>query len=221
MKKQSQYLVYQEKLDQCYSAVLQDVMDSMNLRNQSLSPKIRPLLPNMVTWGEAITILLEEVTSIPEYPFQMEMELIDDSVEGQIIVGQCDVDAPSAFWGGLLSNAAIGHKVSGVIVDGYVRDYQEIVELGFPTFCKGLSPLDSMGRMDGTKRDVPIQCGGVRVCPGDLVFGDMDGVVVVPADVAEEVIVKAWNKVQTEGLVREELRKGTSVVETFKKYGVL
>ncbi len=217
----SRYLKYKDKLDLCFSAVLQDVMDGMGFRVQCMDPKIKPLLPTMKTWGEAVTIYLEEVAEVPEKPFQMEMELLDGTVEGQIIVAQCKARQISAFWGGLLSNAAVGHKVSGVITDGGVRDYNEITELNFPTFSVGLTPYDSLGRMDGKERDLPIECGGVRVCPGDLVFGDVDGVVVVPQEIAEEVIAKAWEKVKAESTVREELRSGASVVETFKKHGVL
>lgn len=217
----SRYLKYKNKLDKCFSAVIQDVMDGMNARVQCMDSSINPLVPSMKTWGEAVTIYLEEVTEIPKKPFQMEMELIDDTVEGQIIVAQCNSRHLSAFWGGLLSNAAVGHKVAGVIIDGGARDYNEIIELNFPVFCKGLSPYDSLGRMDGKERDIPIECGGIRVYPGDLIFGDVDGVVVVPQDMAEEVVVKAWEKVRAESTVREELRSGAGVVETFKKHGVL
>ena len=136
---QSKYLKYKDKLDRCFSAVLQDVMDGMNVRVQCMNPRIKPLLPTMKTWGEAVTIYLEEVTRVPEKPFQMEMELLDDTVEGQIIVAQCNARNLCAFWGGLLTNAAVGHKLAGVIIDGGARDYSEIVELNFPTFCVGLS----------------------------------------------------------------------------------
>ena len=217
----SRYLKYKDKLDKCFSAVFQDVMDGMGVRVQCMDPQISPLTPSMKTWGEAVTIYLETVTEVPAKPFQMEMELLDDSREGQIIVAQCNAKERSAFWGGLLTNAAVGHKVSGVISDGGARDYNEIVELNFPVFCKGLSPYDSLGRMDAKERDIPIECGGIRVCPGDLVFGDVDGVVVVPQGIVDKVIAKAWEKVRGESKVREELRSGASVVETFEKYGIL
>ena len=217
----SKYLKYKDKLDRCFSAVFQDVMDAMNVRVQCMNPKIKPLVPTMKTWGEAVTIYLETVNEVPEKPFQMEMELLDDTKEGQIIVAQCNAPELSAFWGGLLTNAAVGHKVHGVIIDGGARDYNEIVELNFPTFCAGLTPYDSQGRMDSKERDIPIECGGVRVCPGDLVYGDVDGVVVVPQEMADEVIARAWEKVQGESTVREELRSGASVVKTFQKYGIL
>jgi regulator of RNase E activity RraA len=217
----SGYLKYKDILDKCFTAVIQDVMDTMNLRAQCMDPAVKPLSPSMKAWGEARTIYMEAVTEIPEKPYQLEMELLDDAKEGQIIVAQCDTRVLSSFWGGLLSNAAVGHKLHGVVMDGTSRDYGEIVELGFPTFCAGLSPYDSLGRTDGKEVDIPIECGGVRVSPGDLVYGDIDGVVVVPKEVAEIVINKAWEKVKGESKVRDELRSGASVEETFKKYGIL
>jgi 4-hydroxy-4-methyl-2-oxoglutarate aldolase len=215
------YLKYKEKLDSCYSAVIMDILDSMNYRVQCMDPSIKPLLPGMKAWGEAATIYLETVTEIPEKPFQLEMEFIDDLKEGQIIVAQCNSATPSAFWGGLLSNAAVGRKAAGVITDGSARDYREITELNFPVFCTGLTPYDSQGRMDGKERDLPIICGGIKVHPGDLLFGDVDGIVVVPKMIAPEVIEKAWEKVQGEDMVREVLRSGAGVVKTFEKFGIL
>ena len=215
------YQDHADKLSHMYSAVLADVMDAMGYRIQCMDPAIRPLSPTMKAWGEAVTLYFETVTEIPDAPFQMEMEVIDDLQRGQLIVAQCNALQLSAFWGGLLSNAAAGHGASGVVTDGGSRDYDEIVELGFPVFCRGLTPYDSQGRMDGKARDVPIICGGVRVSPGDLVFADVDGVAVVPQGIADEVIAKAWEKVQGENTVREELRAGASVVETFEKYGIL
>ncbi|MFC1528845.1 RraA family protein [Candidatus Latescibacterota bacterium] len=215
------YLKYNEKLNKLYSAVVMDVMDSMNVRVQCMEPSIKPLLPSMKTWGEAVTMYMETVAEVPEKPFQLEMEVLDDIKEGQVIVTQCNATELSAFWGGLLSNAAVGRKAAGVIADGGARDYNEIVSLHFPTFCAGLTPYDSMGRMDGKDRDIPIVCGGIRVYPGDLIYGDVDGIVVVPQEMAKEVIEKAWEKVQGENTVREELRSGASVVKTFEKYGIL
>jgi len=215
------YLKYNDKLEQLYSAVIMDVMDQMGVRVQCMDPAVRPLLPSMRTWGEAVTMYFETVSEVPEQPFQLEMEVLDDAAEGQVIVAQCNALELSAFWGGLLTNAAVGRKVAGCVADGGARDYNEIVELDFPVFCKGLTPYDSCGRMDGKERDIPILCGGIRVVPGDLLFGDVDGMVVVPQDIADEVIARAWEKVQGENTVREELRAGASVVATFEKYGIL
>lgn len=215
------YLKYQEMLDKCFSAVLMDVMDQMNIRVRCMDSRIRPLVPSMRTWGEAVTAYFERVTEVPEKPFQMEMEIIDDIEEGQVIVSQCNTNELSASWGGLLANAAIARKAAGAVTDGGARDYHEVVSLGFPMFCAGLTPYDSLGRMDVVDRGIPIVCGGIKVFPGDLIYADVDGIVVVPQDSADEVITRAWEKVTKEGTVREELRAGANVVKTFQKYGIL
>jgi regulator of RNase E activity RraA len=215
------YLTYEDKLSRMFTAVLQDVMDAMNVRDQCMEPNIKPLLPAMRAWGEAVTIYMEEVHEVPKKPFQMEMDLLDATKPGQIIIAECNAKKLSAFWGGLLTNAAVGHGVSGVVVDGGVRDYDEIVDLKFPVFSAGMTPYDSLGRMDGRDRNIPVVCGGVKVSPGDLVFADMVGVVVVPQQIVDEVIAKAWEKVQGESTVRKELRSGKGVADTFRKYGIL
>ena len=215
------YLQHSAKLTECYSAVIMDVMDTLGLRIQCMDHCIRPLVPTMRAWGEAVTLYFETVTEVPQYPFKLEMETIDDLKEGQILVEQCNTIEMSAGWGGLLTTAAMYRKAAGVVTDGGVRDYNEITSLGFPAFSRGIRSCDSLGRMDARERDMPIICGGIRVCPGDFVFADMDGVVVVPQGIAEEVITKAWEKVVKEDVTREELRTGASLVETYAKYGVL
>jgi regulator of RNase E activity RraA len=217
----SRYLKYEDKLSKMFTAVIQDVMDAMNIRDRCMEPNIKPLLPGMRAWGEAVTIYMEEAHEVPKKPFQMEMDLLDSTKPGQLIIAECNAKKMSAFWGGLLSNAAVGHGVSGVVVDGGVRDYDEIVELKFPVFSAGMTPYDSLGRMDGRDRDIPVVCGGVKVTPGDLVFADVVGVVVVPQEIVDEVIAKAWEKVQGESTVRKELKNGAGVADTFRKYGIL
>jgi len=215
------YLEYDDKLARCYSAVLMDVMDQMGFRVQCMNPSIRPLVPAMRTWGEAATLYFETVAHVPEKPYQIEMEAIDALQQGQVLVSACNSPTLSAAWGGLLTSGAMGRKAAGVVTDGGARDYNEVVELGFPTFCAGLTPYDSLGRMDAVERDEPVVCAGIRVRPGDLVYADVDGVVVVPQEAVDEVVERAWEKVQGESKVREELQAGASVVETFEKYGIL
>ncbi|HEX8012290.1 MAG TPA: RraA family protein [Casimicrobiaceae bacterium] len=215
------YLKYDEKLSQCFSGVIMDTLDSLGRRVQCMDPAVRPLTPMMRTWGEAVTARFVAVREIPKAPYGLEIKIVDDLREGQILVSQCDAEKLSAAWGGLLTTAARSRKARGVVTDGGARDYVEIVELGFPTFCRGLTPYDSLGRMDVVETNVGIHCGGIAVHPGDLIFADVDGTVVVPREMAEEVINKAWEKVNGESKVRDALRAGASVAETFGKYGIL
>ena len=215
------YLKYDDKLAQCFSSVIMDTLDKMNCRVQCMHPSIRPLVPSMRTWGEAVTARFGAVAEVPAKPFKLEMQVVDSLREGQVLVSQCDTKELSSAWGGLLTTAARSRKARGVITDGGARDYVEIVELGFPTFCKGLTPYDSLGRMDVQEINSPILCGGILTRPGDLIFADVDGTVVVPQELADEAISKAWEKVRGESKVRDALRSGASVTATFEKYGIL
>jgi regulator of RNase E activity RraA len=109
----------------------------------------------------------------------------------------------------------------GCVTDGLVRDVRQIRSAGFPVFHGGIGPLDSRGRGKMMALDVPIACGGAPVCPGDLVFGDADGVVVIPHDIAEEVIPAALKKVDGEDHTRRELLAGALLRDVYEKYGVL
>jgi len=215
------YLKYDDKLAQCFSSVLMDTLDSLGSRVQCMQPDIRPFVPSMRTWGEAATARFAAVREVPQNAYSLEIQVVDDLREGQVLVSQCDTRELSAAWGGLLTAAARSRKARGVVTDGGARDYAEIVELAFPTFCRGLTPYDSLGRMDVVETNVAIRCGGIAVRPGDLIFADVDGIVVVPQELADEAISKAWEKISGESKVRDALRAGASVKETFAKYRIL
>jgi regulator of RNase E activity RraA len=146
------------------------------------------------------------------------MEAVDALRPGDVMmVSTCDW----SFWGELLSTAARHRGCRGVVIDGFTRDTRAIKAMGFPVFCRGIHPADSLGRLDVIAHDVPITCGDVRVNPFDLVLADDDGVVVVPRAVAEEALGHAEHKVSGENLVRLKLAEGMSVTEAFQRYGVL
>ena len=186
------YLKYEQKLSQCFSSVIMDTLDSVGRRAQCMDPSIKPLLPSMRTWGEAYTIRFDAVVEVPEKPYGLEIQAVDNLRNGHVLVSQCNSSEISAAWGGLLTTAARARGARGVVTDGGARDYTEIVELGFPTFCRGLTPYDSLGRMDVTEIDVPIRCGRIAVRPGDLIFADIDGTVVVPQELADESVVETF-----------------------------
>jgi regulator of RNase E activity RraA len=110
---------------------------------------------------------------------------------------------------------------TGTIVDGFVRDVRQIIAMSFPVFARGIMPLDSWGRGYVADVDVKVSCGGVIVAPGDLVFGDYDGIVVVPAAVEDEVLARALEKVTGENRSREELLQGRLLRDVYERYGVL
>jgi regulator of RNase E activity RraA len=125
------------------------------------------------------------------------------------------------LWGELLSTACRNTGCVGAIVDGAARDVGKMRALGFPVFARGTSPYDSLHRQRVIDLDVPVEIAGVRFAPGDLVFADEDGVVVVPQTVEDEAIARAWKKVHSENEVRDAIRAGMKATDVFAKFGIL
>lgn len=207
-----------ERLRKLYTPVVADVLDKLGFRQQSLRADVRPLFPDAKTAGYALTVHTTPIDEAPAAPYAGELAAVDALQKDDVmLVSECNW----SFWGELLSTAARYRRCNGVIIDGYTRDSQAIIEMGFPVFCRGIHPADSLGRLDVLGHNVPINCGGVLVQPGDLVLADYDGVVVVPFDAAEETLRLAEEKVSGENLVRKALAGGMSTTEAFKKFGIL
>lgn len=207
--------------DKIYSGVIADILDELGYRSQAMNPDIRPLSTSFKVMGRALTILATDVYEIPEKPYVKELEAVDAVSDGDVVVATTNGSTSSGFWGELLSTAAKVKGARGSIIDGLTRDSIQIVEMGFPVFVRGFSPYDSKGRTDVIDFNVTIQCGGVTVHPGDIVFGDADGIVVIPQHISDEVIQKALEKVEGENEMRDALLKGMGVVEAFNKYKIL
>ena len=206
------------------AAVLSDVMDVLGLMNQAMQPFVRPLDESLVLAGRARTglyMLAYEVRD-GENPYEVEIALVDDLKPGDVPVLACDGPTQRiAPWGELLSTAAQVRGAAGCITDGLVRDVRQIREMRFPVFHGGIGPLDTKGRARMVQRNVPVECAGVKVRDGDIVFGDVDGVVVIPQERAAEVLARASEKVAGEGRTRDELRQGRLLREVFEKYRIL
>jgi 4-hydroxy-4-methyl-2-oxoglutarate aldolase len=206
-----------------YSAVLSDVLDEFGLRDQAMSPRIRPLDDDVVLVGFARTGQFREVTEVTpgENPYELEIRIIDELEPGEVVVFGCGGSERIAPWGELLTTAARMRGAVGAVTDGFVRDVRGIRGMKFPVFHGGIAPLDSKGRGKVVAIDVPIECSGVRVESGDLVFGDVDGVVVVPRKVEVDVLARALEKVSGENITRDELMRGAKLKDVFDRYGVL
>ncbi len=207
-----------------YSAVISDTLDSFGMKHQAMKPFIRPLDDKLVFMGPARTgkFVPADEPKEGENPYDIEMALLDDLKPGQVSVLACggptDWIAP---WGELLTTASIARRAAGCVTDGLVRDIRHIKALNFPVFHGGIGPLDTRGRAKMVEMDTTVSCGGVSVSTGDIVFGDMDGVVVIPKDYADRVIARAQEKITSENHTRDELRQGTLLAEVYAKYGVL
>ncbi|MEM7024063.1 MAG: RraA family protein [Pseudomonadota bacterium] len=208
--------------EKLYAAVLSDVLDEQGYRHQVLPPGIRPLDDGVVVCGRARTGLYRDVYEVPDgNPYELEIALIDDLKKGDVPVLACGTSGRIAPWGELLTTASMMRGGVGCVTDGLVRDVKEIRALGFPVFHGGIGPLDSKGRGEVCAIDVPVECGGVLVNTGDLVFGDADGVLVVPQPILGQTMRLALEKVEGENRTRDELKQGALLAEVYEKYGVL
>ena len=206
-----------------FAALLSDVLDGMGLWHQALPARIRPLDDALLMIGRARTAAYLEVYAHAEGddPYALEIALIDDLRPGQIPVFACGTSGRIAPWGELLSTAARARGAVGALMDGAVRDIRAIRAMGFPVFHGGIAPLDSRGRGRVAAVDVPIECAGVPVRPGDLVVGDADGVVVVPQHAEAEALRRAVEKLVGERATLRDLQAGDRLADVFARYGVL
>ncbi len=203
------------------SAVLADVLDGLGHRHSALPPSVRPLRPTWKIFGRAATLNAVSVSDEPRHPYAVEMECIDALRPGDVLVATTNGDHGSALWGELLSTSARAHGAVGVVLDGRTRDAARILAMDFPVFAAGFSPLDSKGRIDGIEHGRPIRLGDCLVRPGDWIFGDIDGVVVVPVEAFDRAMERALEKVTGENRVRDELARGRSLREVFAEYRIL
>ena len=204
-----------------YTAVVSDSLDQLGARSQAMREYLRPVHSRCVVAGWARTIVCSDVYHTPDNPYSVEIEAVDSLLPGEVAVVGTQKSVRNAPWGELLSTAATARGARGAIVDGLVRDVRKIEELGFPVFAAGIKPVDSMGRGIVTAYNLPVECGEVLVHPGDFVFADFDGVVVIPRAMVSEVIELATDKVRRENSSRAELKQGAYLRDVFKKYGVL
>ncbi|MBX3538802.1 MAG: RraA family protein [Chelatococcus sp.] len=207
-----------------FSALLSDVLDDLGYVNQALPHTIRPLDEGSVMVGRARTALYLEVYERPhpgENPYELEITLVDSLKRDEIPVFACGMSGRIAPWGGLLSTAANFRGSAGALMDGCVRDTREIRAIGYPVFHGGIAPIDSKGRGKIVALDVGIECAGVKVASGDLIFGDVDGVVVVPRAVEADVIRRASERLKGERNTLAELAAGETLANVFAKFGIL
>lgn len=215
--------------NELFTAVVGDVMDKAGLQTQFLPPQIRPLSPNMVTIGRAMTVLeadvfIEESNSkhnpIMSKPFGLMLEALDDLKRNEVYI--CTGASPTyALWGELMSTRAMQLGAVGAVVNGYSRDTNGILDLNFSTFSYGPYAQDQAPRGKVIDFRVPLEINGVKIADGDIVFGDIDGVCVVPRHAEEEVFMAAVEKARGEKLVRKAIGAGMSAVEAFAKFGIM
>ncbi len=204
-----------------FTAVVGDVMDKLNLRRQFLPPEIQPLAPDMVTIGRAMTVLEADFFEEGDKPFGVMLEALDDLKTNEVYV--CTGGSLRyALWGELMSLRASKLGAAGAVLNGYSRDTNGIIEQKFPCFSRGRYAQDQGPRGKVVEFRVPIEMdGGVRIETGDIAFGDIDGVCVIPVKAEREVFMRAIEKARGEKTVRQAIEAGMSAQAAFKKFGIL
>ncbi len=211
-----------------FTAVVGDVLDKAGLYHQFLPPHIRSLRKDMVVIGRAMPVLEADVymevslsgSSTMQKPFGLMLEALDDLKHHEVYI--CTGGSPRyALWGELMSTRAIKLGASGAVLNGYVRDTRGIFNLNFPTFAMGSYAQDQGPRGKVIDFRVPIEIEHVKIMPGDIIFGDMDGVLVIPQRYEAEIIQAALEKASGEQLVKQAIESGMSACEAFETYGIM
>lgn len=212
-----------------FTCVVGDVLDKQNLVRQYLPPQIRPLSPQTVMIGRAMPVLAGDAfqvsievprNPVSGRPFGLMLEALDDLRPNEVYVSTGS-SPRNALWGELMSVRALKCGARGAVLNGYVRDTQKVLSLSFPTFAFGSYGQDSAPRYKVHDFRLPIEIGGVSIRPGDILFGDIDGVLVVPAEAARETFTLALEKVRGERTVRKALEEGMSAADAFRTYGIM
>lgn len=210
-----------------YTAVIGDIMDKLGLLHQFLSPQIRPLRNDMIIVGRAMTVLEADGVGAEsrnnkcmDQPFGLMLEALDDLKQDEVYV--CTgASATYALWGELMATRALQLRAAGAVLDGYSRDTYGILSLNFPTFSYGSYAQDQAPRGKVIDYRVPIHLNGVRINPGDIIVGDIDGVCVVPKTEEEKVFYGAIEKARGEKMVQRKISEGMSAREAFDTFGIM
>jgi 4-hydroxy-4-methyl-2-oxoglutarate aldolase len=217
----SEQQMFDTMRDKLYAAVICDVLDNLSVREQAMRADICPVYPEAVVVGRAYPALSIDVFEVGDDPYRGFIEAADSLRPNDVLVLGTNRSTRTCVWGELLSTAARARGARGVIIDGYTRDVAQIIAMKFPAFVTGTKPVDSAGRSILINHGCPVGCGDVIVHPGDIVFGDIDGVVVIPKELEKEVVSLALEKAEKENLVRDELLKGTMLRDAYAKHKVL
>jgi len=215
-----------KKLATIFTAALaSDCLDHMELRNQVLKPDIQMISGEGVMLGYAFPVRVEAVFTAPDVPYVGLLKALDAVGQDQVYITPSNRNNggnhPAAFWGELLSTACKHKGVAGALTDGPVRDTTRMRALGFKVFGVQTSPLDINSRYEVVEHNVPAVIDGVLINPGDLIVGDVDGVVVIPKAAIAEVIARVEEKNSGENLFRKAVKEGMAPSQAFAKYGVL
>ena len=204
-----------------YSAVVSDALDGLGFKHQSPRLQFTPFTNSNLLVGRCKTTLWVDMAHVDPRPYELELQAVDDCKPDDVLIAAAGGSVQSGIWGELLTTAAKNRGCVGAVIDGAIRDVRKIREMDFPVYARSTCVYDSLNRQRVVDVDVTVELDGVAFNPGDLVFADEDGVVVVPQKIEQEAIRRAWEKVHAENVVRDSIRDGLKAAEAFAKYGVL
>lgn len=206
-----------------YAGALSDILDEIGYRECAVSPHamIRPIYPQAVCAGRVRTLLNAPFSTGLEDPYRLAIEVIDSLKPGEVCIASSDKPVEPGIMGELSAMAMAKRGCRGCIVDGFTRDARKIIQREFPTFARGVSPIDTTERVMVVDYDCTVVIGGRRVVPGQIVFADLDGIVLIPKEVEMEVIQEAAKRVEVESEIRENLSDGATMRDMWDKYHVL
>jgi len=208
-----------DRLQQCYSGAVYDVLRALGLPDQLLPTTIRPLDPAKVLAGQVFTVSGHlDPTLDPHATLLAWTGLLSKAPRDSVVVCQPN-DSTLAHMGELSSETLNLRGVRGYIVDGGCRDSAFILRTGFPVWCRYFTPRDVVGRWVADAVGEPIEIGGVAISSGDYVLADRDGVVIIPGDLAADVTEKVEQVLSTENKVRTAILQGVDPVEAYLQYG--
>jgi regulator of RNase E activity RraA len=211
--------VLARRLEACYTGVVHDVMRAMALADFTLSPDLRPIMPEQRLCGPAFTIEGAVATNASPHDTLLAWTgLLSKAPSGAIWVSQPN-DRVVAHMGELSAETLMRKGVRGCLVDGNIRDVDFLLAIGFQAWCRGHTPRDIVGYWMPVRTGAPVTIGGVAIRPGDYLLGDRDGMVRIPFERVEEITQKAEQAMAAENLVRKAILEGTDPQQAYLRYG--
>lgn len=227
MQWQSDIELFKIIRDKLFTAVVGDVMDDMGFQNQFLYPAIKGIDSAQVIIGRAMTVLEADIgdpniaiRGLKDKPFGLMFEALDSLKANEVYI--CTGSSPTyALWGEMMSTRAIHLDASGAVMNGYHRDSNGIKKLDFPCFSLGAFAQDQGVRGKVIDYGCEIIINEVKINPGDIVFGDIDGVVIIPKGIEQKVLKAAYEKATKENLLKKAIENGMSAVEAYDTFGIM
>ena len=210
-----------ERYLKLYTGAIADMLDKHGYRRQVLPYYVTPFTDVNRVAGPAFTGQGYPAAATTNDDSQTRVDMLDSITPGTVSVWACGGSLECAHWGEMMSTAARERGCTGAVIDGGVRDLDFINVMKYPVFARFRSSASSVGRWDIKEHGIPIRIGETVIHPGDFVFGDIDGVVVVPKDITLEILIGAEDVFERERGMREELRRGATVKDAYAKYGSL